>query len=287
MIRSRLATLIVLLGAAACGSSRTTAATQPNSPVAFEPAKSDAKAIEIADKIVAAAGGAAAWDKVKEIQWTATIYDSGTPKAVLKHAWDRWNGRHFMEIPGKEGSDSTQAMYELYSDTAAAIVINEDGRKQRATADNTKQIVDKARQRFYLDSYPLVMHFKLKDPGVTLKFVEERRADGATEADPMKFDVIKASFDAGVAGSRGDVYYIVVDKQTSIIDHVEIVETGKTDEQRLGYRWSDWVEVGGLKFATTRQNLGFAAEKLTFTDVKVSDSPDEDLYVPTITEASE
>ena len=85
----------------------------------------------------------------------------------------------------------------------------------------------------------------------------------------------------------GDVYYVVVDKQTSMVDQVEIVESGKEDNQRIGYKWSDWVEAGGLKFATTRQNLGFAAEKITYSDIKVSESPDEDLYVPTITEASE
>jgi hypothetical protein len=124
------------------------------------------------------------------------------------------------------------------------------------------------------------MHLKLKDPGVHLKFAEERRADGATEADPMKYDVIRVSFDPGVGPSAGDVYYVVVDKATSVIEQVEVVETGKKDDQRIGYKWTDWVEVGGLKFATTRQNLGFAAEKITHTDIKLSETPDEDLYVP-------
>jgi hypothetical protein len=280
-------TVLLALTAAACGSSRTTAATQPGSPAAFAPAASDPKAVEVADKVIAAAGGAAAWDKVKEIQWTVTIYDSGTPKLATKHGWDRWNGRHFMENPGKDGNDTTQAMYELYTDTEAAMIINEDGRKQRATKDATEKIIKQARSRFGIDSYPLVMHLKLKDPGVHLKLAEERRAEGATEADPMKYDVLRVSFDPGVGPTPGDVYYVVVDKATSLVDQVEIVYSGKSDDQRIGYKVSDWVESGGLKFATTRQNLGFAAEKITYTDIKVSDTPDEDLYVPTITEGSE
>ena len=273
-----------LLFAAACGSSRTTAATQPGNPAAFDPKASDAKAVEIADKVVAAVGGAAAWDKVKEIQWTTTVYDSGTPKAAYRHGWDRWNGRHFLETPSKGDGDTTQAMYELYTDTAAAMIVLGEGHKERANGEQTKKIVANARQRFAWDVYPLFVAFKLKDPGVHLKFAEERRADGATEADPMKYDVIKVTFDPGVGPTPGDAYYVIVDKQTSLIDQVEVVEAGKQDNQRMGYKWSDWVDVNGMKFSQSRQNLGFPAEKITFTDIKTSESWDEDLYVPPVRE---
>ena len=273
----------VLLLAAACGSSRTTAATQPGSPAAFDAKASDPKAIAVADKVLAAAGGAAAWDKVKEIQWTTTVYDSGTPKAAYRHGWDRWNGRHFLETPGQGDANTTQAMYELYTDTAAALIVDGE-HKERANAEQTKKIVTNARQRFAWDAYPLLLAFKLKDPGVHLAFSEERRAEGATEADPMKYDVIKLTFAKGVGPTSGDTYYVVVDKQTSLIDQVEVVEAGKQDNQRMGYKWSDWVDVGGLKFAQARQNIGFAAEKITYTNIKLSENPDEELYVPPIEE---
>jgi hypothetical protein len=124
------------------------------------------------------------------------------------------------------------------------------------------------------------MPFKLKDPGVTLKFVEER-PDPATPDKPA-FDVVKVTFDAGVGMTPGDVYYVVVDKNTHLIHQVEIVEQGKKDDERIGYKWDDYQDVGGLKLSMKRQNIGYAAEKLEFSDVKVSADVDEEHFVPQV-----
>ena len=112
-----------LASLAGCGASRTIAATQPGSPAAFESAGSDAKAVAIADEVLAAAGGAATWAKVKELRWTTAIVDGGETKLKVEHAWDRWNGRAYMKnLPQVADASPTLAMYELYGDTKAAIV---------------------------------------------------------------------------------------------------------------------------------------------------------------------
>ena len=158
------------------------------------------------------------------------------------------------------------------------------------------------------------MPFKLKDPGVKLSYVEERRDPSATEASaPMKYDVIKVSFDQGTGIAPGDVYYLVVDKETHLPDIIEFVPTGKTDEQRIGYRLTNWTEVGGLKFSTVRENIGFTmqpnaqkgpivippamkaavgelppiqvtvpGEAFLFFSIEVRTSPTDELYVPEV-----
>src|SRR5262249_48356996 len=91
---------LIALGAgvapAGCGSSRLSYAPSPGAPPAFDKAGSNPQAVEVADKVIAAAGGAAAWDKAKQIRWaTVTSADGGKPPRSTEQAWDRWNARHW------------------------------------------------------------------------------------------------------------------------------------------------------------------------------------------------
>src|SRR5687767_7368241 len=91
----RFASLCFLaLLASGCPKPRTSAATQPT-PVAFDPAGSDPKALAVVDAGVNALGGKANWDKLKELKFTVKYKDGDVLKAQFEHAWDRWNGRHY------------------------------------------------------------------------------------------------------------------------------------------------------------------------------------------------
>ena len=80
------------LALAACGGGRTTAATQP-SPAAFDPAKSDPKAVAAVDAMLGVLGGPGAWTNVKQVQWDQKYTRDGKVAGWFKHSWDRWNGR--------------------------------------------------------------------------------------------------------------------------------------------------------------------------------------------------
>jgi hypothetical protein len=56
---------------AACPKPRTSAATQPT-PIAFDAAKSDPTALEVVDAGVAAIGGDAPWQAMKELHFRVT-----------------------------------------------------------------------------------------------------------------------------------------------------------------------------------------------------------------------
>ncbi len=262
----------------ACAAARTAPASLP-SPAAFDTTKSDSKAIAIVDELVKTVGGDTAWATVKQIRWHHVVTVDGKNIVDADHAWDRWNGRHqFIKI---QGDSKAKAMYELYGNVAAGFILRPNGHEEIATSQDKTKMIQEARVRWAEDSYALCMPFKLKDPGVHLSFVEERPAEGSTEP---AYDVVKVTFDPGVGPTAGDVYYVVVDKATHLIDSTEIVAEGKPDTQRIGYKWSDWVTVAGLKFSTSRQNIGYQGEKIHVEDIQVDASPDDDLFIPVVQE---
>ncbi len=301
-----------LSSAASLGcASRKAAATQ-TTITAFDPAGSEPRAVEIADQVLAALGGQAAWDQAKEISWTQGIVVDGKLVDHTFHAWDRWNGRHHMTRLDPRNGQRGIIMHDLFEELKFAYVHGEGGRAKQMK-DITEDMAAEGTKRLALDGYRLLLPFKLKDPGVHLKFSEERPADGVTEADaPMKLDVIQITFDPGVGPAAGDVWYLVVDKETHMPVQVEHVPTGRSDQERSATKLEDFVESGGLKFATKYTNIGYTkpdapkvqlqippvwaemsafrpmevpspGELVLIAGVKVAAEVNEDLFVPDVT----
>jgi hypothetical protein len=267
----RSALTLALLLAAACGPGRTSAATQPT-PAAFDASKSDAQAVALADEVIAAVGGEAAWAQVKQITWQQKVTVDGETRIDSRHSWDRWNGRHRYQLVDRVSKVDRFVAYEIFGDVAWAEI---DGATD-IPRDRVGELRKEAETRLAIDGYALVMPFKLKDPGVTLKYVEERADESAPETPAV--DVIKMTFDKGVGPTSGDVYYVVIEKKTKLIRQVEFVEQGKADDQRIGYKFDNWSDVGGIKLSLKRQNIGYAAEVVEMSDVKIAE-PDDELYV--------
>jgi hypothetical protein len=270
--------------AAGCGPGRTAAATQ-STVAAFDVSKSEPKAVEIADQVLNAVGGQANWDKAKEILWTQGYIMDGKLQDVAGHAWDRWNGRHrFTRYFGDGGR--AVAMYELYGDVAFGYTETEKFGKVTQMKEDRDKAIAEARRRFNNDSYMLLLPFKLKDPGVKLAYSTELPELDATTADaPMKYDVIKISFDEGVGPAAGDTWYLSVDKASKMPAWIEHVAAGKPDNQRGGWRLENWQEAGGLKFATRRVTLGYGDKTAPVVPVQVPDAwkqmvPFEGVRVP-------
>jgi hypothetical protein len=270
-----LAAALVLPAAlvAACGPVRTAAATQ-TTPAAFDAAKSDPTAVAIADAEITASGGEAAFAKVKQIAFSAKVMMSGEAKVDVHHTWDRWNGRHRFEKSDPVSKADLMVAYEQFGTAAFGEI---DGHSD-IPRDQVAKMKGEAEKRFALDAFELLLPFKLKDPGVVLKFVEER-AEPAAPDKPV-YDVIKMTFDANVGQTPGDIYYVIVNKDSHLIHHIEVVEQGKSDDQRIGYAFEDYQDVGGLKLSLKRQNIGLAAEQLLFSDVKVSAEVEDDKFIP-------
>ena len=303
MSRLAFATLVL----AACAG-RQTAATQAT-PAAFDAAKSDPKALAIADQVLTALGGEANWNKAKEISWSQGIVIDGKLADFSRHSWDRWNGRHRYERMSPNGTYGV-TMHDLFDETSYALTTTAKGGTEKVSTADKPNMVAEAKRRFATDVYPFVVQYKLKDPGVHLKVAEERPADGAPASSPMKYDVLELSFDPGVGPASSDTWYVVVDKTSHLPTSVEHHIGGKPENERSGFTLEDWVDVGGLKFAGKRVTIGYGkadapkvplnippewaeevpykgvtvpnpGELLLVTDVKVGE-PTDDLYVPQV-----
>lgn len=271
---------LALACAAGCAG-RTSAATQPT-PAAFDAKASDPAAVKIVDQMVAALGGAKAWDGVKQIQWTQKVFHGDKLQSWVTHSWDRWNGRHRAELTVVASYEKAMAegkpeliqrgvaMYDLFDHGHGTVLYRG---QQVSSADEAKWI-ERAYKAWKDDSYRLAAYYKMENPGVILK--------SSGQADPVeghcepKCDVIKVTF-APEVGT--DTYYLNINTQTHMPEI--IAKQMGTGSGRLAYGMSGWVTVSGLKFATEFQNLGLKTEIIRLSDLRIGE-PDDTLYIPQV-----
>jgi hypothetical protein len=276
---------IVLFAAVlgACGPERSTFARYPTAATAFDRAGSDPKALAVADKVLAAAGGGERWAKARQARWTELVTADGKLQLTYLQAWDRWNGRHQGRLhhdkPREPGSTEPPnagdvvVMRKLYEEGGRAFGDTGKALQPIATADTEREVIV-ARQRWELDTVVLFMAFLLEEPGAKLEYVGEP----PVEAGKPVVDDIKVTFDLRDP-TRPSTYHVLVNRDTSLPDRVDIVAKGQPDNHRLAYAVSDWTEVGGLKIPTKAQNIGTNGETITFKDISFGE-PDDTLYVP-------
>jgi hypothetical protein len=273
---SRISLVCLCISAACGGSSRSTYATYPGAATAFDPAGSDPKAVELADKVFAAAGGPQGWANAKEIRWKEAISKDGAIVAQGEQAWDRWNGRHHGRLETPNGD--IVVMQDLYEEGSGSAFMKNMKMGQAEAANAIKA----ARERWNFDTAALLMPFLLKSPGVTLKYA----GDAPDEQNQPTLEQIKVTFDSRDKTRDGSTYYVVVKKDTHVIERLEIVKPGQSDNNRLGYKLGDWVTVNGMKFPTRHENIGYKGEVISFKDISVSAEPDDDLYVPNVNDGT-
>lgn len=277
--------LLLALALAACGGGRTTAATQP-SPAAFDPGKSDPKALAAVDAMLAALGGPDAFSKVKQIKWDQRYMRDGKLMGWFKHSWDRWNGRHrfeevniqSLEKAKAEGKDSeiktTVAMYDLFDHDGKGFATF-DG-QQVATSDRDR-IVDGAFKNWQADTYRLFAPYKAKDPGVILAMQPPRAPQNGLCTPGC--DVVKIGFAPEVGK---DTWYLSINTQSHLPEILERDIPAEAGQQpgRLGFALRDWQSAGPIKLPGKLENLGMS-EVFEIGQVQVGE-PEDDLYIPSV-----
>lgn len=286
-------TALAAVALLACGPGRSSFARHPAAATTFDRAGADPKALPIADRAVAAAGGAEHWNQVKQLKWSESIASDGKVVLTFEEAWDRWNGRHHERIHNaanktysvdtshnptqstRSGEGDIIIMRKLYEDGGRAFAATGQGLAP-LPAPETERALATARERWQLDTTILCMPFLLEEPGTKLEYAGEVQV----EAGKPPLDDLKVTFDPKDP-SRNATYHVMINRETNLIDRLDVVAAGQPDTRRIGYRLSQWVEVGGLKLATVYENIGVQGEVVTFKDIVASD-PDDSLYVPSI-----
>ncbi|WP_338876658.1 hypothetical protein WBJ53_13475 [Spirosoma sp. SC4-14] len=196
----------------------------------FDLAGSDPKAIQLADQVMQAMGGRKAWDNTHIIAWNFF--------GVRKLVWDKWSGDVRVD--------------NLRDDQTVILNINNNqGRvfrngKEITEPDSIAKYVKQGKSAWINDSYWLFMPFKLKDSGVTLKYL----GDDATK-DGKPADVIQLTF-KNVGNTPDNKYKVWVDKQSHLVTQWAHY-TKFTDEQpRFTLPWADYQRHGDILLSGER-----------------------------------
>lgn len=269
----------LLLASAGCPKPRTSAATQPT-PVAFDPAQSDAAAIAVVDAGVAALGGAAKWTSVKELKFTIKYTQDGKLLSERSHSWDRWNGRHRwqnVDVASLGGDPDdvrvADVRYDLFDKHLTATASYAGTSVDRKTG---AKYAESARQSLVQDAYFVAMVYKLEDPGVVLKLDNAAVTMPPTvEACKPSCTSVKVTFDPAVGT---DTWFVNYNNETKL---PEVIEQQK-GPGRVGFHLTAWTESGGLKWPGELHNIGLPGEVILLEDVQVGD-PDDATYMPSVT----
>ena len=96
MPRTIFAAVVLLLGVSATSSF----AQGARPPATVKP--SDAKAMEVAGRVLKALGGREAWDRTRYLRFGFGLEKDGKFQG-RQHVWDKWSGRYRVEGVTKEG----------------------------------------------------------------------------------------------------------------------------------------------------------------------------------------
>lgn len=208
----------------------TNPAVVENPPAAgFNMTDSDTKAIEIADKVMMANGGRAAWDATRHLQWNFF----GRRDLM----WDKQTGRVRIESAG----DSTIYLLNVNDNTGKVM------RKgiEMTEPDSIKKYVERGKSIWINDAYWLVFPFKLKDSGVTLKYIGR----DSTENGDLG-DIIQLTFEE--VGDTPENRYLAYVSPQGMITQWDFYTKAEDEKARFSTPWMDYKTYGKIKLSSDR-----------------------------------
>lgn len=198
----------------------------PPSP-GFDLANSDPAAVELADSIMAAMGGRKNWDKIRYISWSRA--------GQREFVWDRRSGHVRVE------SFQDSATYLFRVDEEGGRVAAKG--KEVMEPDLVSAMLHEARRLWEHDSFWLVMPFRLKEEGLTLKYLGEERRDSA------RYNLLQITIAEGGAGPSGE-YLAYVDLGDNLIKMcVDMYDVNRRADEFL-MRWGDYRRQGNILLPT-------------------------------------
>jgi hypothetical protein len=197
----------------------------------FNAKASDAKAIVIADEVMQAMGGRKAWNKTRYLKWNFFSF--------RKLTWDRYTGDVRIE--------------DLKSDTKILMNVNTGiGKVMRKgeilsdTSADCKKALERGKKILINDAYWLIMPLKLKDSGVTLKYIgEDKNKDGKPS------DILQLTFE-NVGVTPENKYWVYVDKTTRLVNQWSFFRKASDEKPEFSNIWSDYQRYGKMLLSGNR-----------------------------------
>ncbi len=196
----------------------------------FDLTNSDADAVLIADEVMKAQGGYDNWRNTQYLQWNFF------GKRTL--TWDKFTGN---------------VRIELSEDLKNTVIVNVktgEGKAEKdgvAVEDDTelKVLLEKGKSIWINDSYWLVMPFKLKDSGVTLKYIGEEKIE------TQVVDVLQLTF-ANVGDTPENKYYVYVDKSSKLVVQWSYFKSFEDKNPQFTTPWADYQSYDNILLSGNR-----------------------------------
>lgn len=206
-----------------------------------ETAASDPRAVRIADQVMAALGGKPAWDRLRVLRWTFEVSVNDTLRPARRHSWDKHTGWH--RVDGLTAAGQPFCYIENLKDSTGKAWVG----GTPIAGDSLKKLMNRAHALWINDSYWFLMPYKLRDPGVTLKYDGETRdSTGAV------YDRIALSFE-NVGMTPGDRYWVFVNRRNHRVERWEHLLQG-AQPPPVPWTWEGWEAHGGLWFPTVHRS---------------------------------
>jgi len=191
---------------------------------------SDQKAIDLADQSMIAMGGRKAYDETRYLSWN--FFGS------RMHVWDKVTGDIFID----NLRDKYQLKMNINDNTGTMI---RDG-KNIVNKDSLEKYLQRGKEMWINDAYWLVMPYKLKDSGVTLKYVGQD-----TTSDGRAAEKLELTF-ANVGVTPENKYHVYVDNVSKLVTQWDFFNDYKDTEARFSTPWADYKKYGKIKLSGNR-----------------------------------
>jgi hypothetical protein len=193
--------------------------------VGFDLERSDTRAIEIADRVMSRLGGRSGWEQTRYLTWRFF--------GTRRHVWDKWTGN---------------LRFEREDLTVLMNLNDRSGRAWRAgvaveNPDTLAADLQDAYRAWINDSYWLVMPYKLKDSGVTLRY----RGQNMTQ-DGLPAHLLELTF-AEVGMTPHNRYEVWVDVHESLVRQWAYYPQAEDEEPRFVMPWQEWTQYGRIWLA--------------------------------------
>lgn len=204
----------------------------PDNPPApgFNLAASDPEAVILADSVMGAMGGRQAWDKTRYLYWNFF-----GRRSLL---WDKHQERVRISMQ----SDSTIYLLDLADKTGKVL---QEG-KVIENQDSLAFYLDRAESIWINDSYWLVMPFKLKDSGVTLRYLGQDTTQLGEAA-----EVLQLTFE-DIGKTPENKYHVLVDPASYHVVEWRYFSQASDEQPAIVTPWRDYRQHGAILLSGDR-----------------------------------
>jgi hypothetical protein len=209
----------------------------------FNATESDAQAVRLADEVMLAQGGRTAWDATHFISWN--FFGS---RRLL---WDKYTGQvrvEWLKKPQKVVVNINTGKGRVWL-----------GSVEQSHPDSLSKYLQQGKEAWINDAYWLVMPFKLKDSGVTLKHLGASKTDDGRDA-----DLLQLTF-ANVGVTPDNKYHVWVDRERHLVTQWAYFKKYTDEKPGFVNPWTDYRTYGRILLSGGRG-------RGTLTEIEVLDS---------------